>query len=370
MLADTAERFLRDRYPLDVRHANARRDKGYDDALWREMCELGLVGALLPPDVGGFGGAGEDIALVFEQLGRALVVEPFLASAVLGATPLIRAGNGDGKALLEKLAEGALTLAFAHGEPGGRYSHSHVATRATETGGGWKLDGSKAVVLNGDGADRLAVSARVGGDVTETDGLGLFLVEGDAPGLSRRAYGTVEGGRAAEIRLDGVPAQPLGTPGESFPIIEETIARGCLALAAEAVGIMEVAKDITLDYLKNRKQFGRPIGSFQALQHRMADMVVEIEQARAGVMLASAHIDGDRMERERFVSAAKNLTGRVGRLVAEDAIQMHGGIAMTWEYSLPHYAKRLVMIDHLLGDTDYHLTRFQQFRAEPGAPHG
>ncbi len=367
MLADTAERFLRDRYSLDVRHENVTRDKGYDDALWQEMCELGLVGVTLPPEVGGFGGTGEDIALVFEQLGRALVVEPFLASAVLGVMPLIRVGSEDQKALIEKLSEGELTLAFAHGEPGGRYSLSHVATRATQTADGWKLDGAKAVVLNGDSADWLVVSARISGDVAETDGLGLFLVEGTALGLSRRAYGTVEGGRAAEIGLDSVIAQPIGTPGESFPVIEESIARGCLALAAEAVGIMDVAKDITLEYLKTRKQFGRAIGSFQALQHRMADMIVEIEQARASVMLASAHLEGDRTEREKFVSAAKNLTGRVGRLVAEDCIQMHGGIAMTWEYSLPHYAKRLVMIDHLLGDTDYHLTRFQKFKIQPVA---
>lgn len=367
MLADTAERFLRDRYSLDVRHENVTRDKGYDDALWQEMCELGLVGATLPPEVGGFGGTGEDIALVFEQLGRALVVEPFLASAVLGVMPLIRVGSEDQKALIEKLSEGELTLAFAHGEPGGRYSLSHVATRATQTADGWKLDGAKAVVLNGDSADWLVVSARISGDVAETDGLGLFLVEGTALGLSRRAYGTVEGGRAAEIGLDSVIAQPIGTPGESFPVIEESIARGCLALAAEAVGIMDVAKDITLEYLKTRKQFGRAIGSFQALQHRMADMIVEIEQARASVMLASAHLEGDRTEREKFVSAAKNLTGRVGRLVAEDCIQMHGGIAMTWEYSLPHYAKRLVMIDHLLGDTAYHLTRFQKFKIQPMA---
>ncbi|MCR9256750.1 MAG: acyl-CoA dehydrogenase [Alphaproteobacteria bacterium] len=367
MLAETAERFLRDRYSIDVRHANADRDEGYDPKLWREMADLGLVGALLPPEAGGLGGEGEDIALVFEQVGRALVVEPFLASAILGATPLLKAGSDAQKATLEQVADGSLTLALAHGEPGGRYSLSHVATMATESEDGWRLNGAKAVVLNGDSAGCLVVSARVSGDVASEDGIGLFLIEGGAPGVSRRAYGTVEGGQAAEVTLDNVLAEPIGTPGEAFPVLEETIARGCLALAAEAVGIMEVSKDITLDYLKTRTQFGRPIGKFQVIQHRMVDLVLEIEQARSAVMLASGYLDGAREEREKLVSAAKNLAGRVGRLVAEETIQLHGGIAMTWEYSLPHYAKRLIMIDHLLGDSDHHLARFQRFSAQEAA---
>jgi len=361
MLTETAERFLRDRYPMDVRHANAARDEGHDPALWREMADLGLLGALLPPEAGGLGGEGEDIALVFEQLGRALVVEPFLASAVLGATPLLKAGNEDQRALLERVVEGDLTLALAHGEPGNRYSLTRIETRAEERDGGWRLTGKKAVVLNGNSADRLVVSARVRGEADAQDGIGLFLVDGAAAGVERRAYGTVEGGHAAEIALLDVAAEALGTPGEGYGVLEETVARGALALAAEAVGIMEVAKDITLDYLKTRTQFGRPIGKFQVIQHRMVDLVLEIEQARSAVMLASGHLDAGREERERLVSAAKNLTGRVGRLVAEETIQLHGGIAMTWEYALPHYAKRLVMIDHLLGDADHHLKRFQAF---------
>lgn len=363
MLSDTAQRFLRDRYPLEVRHRNAKMDAGYDSTLWRDMCALGLVGALLPPEVNGFGGAGEDIALVFEQLGRALAVEPFLATGILGATPLIRAGSDAQRALLNRVIDGDLTLALAHGEPGGRYTPSHVATTATRDAETWHLSGAKSVVLNGDSADHLVVSARVAGDTADEAGIGLFLVSGQATGLARRAYGTVEGGQAAEITLNAVAADPIGTPGDSFPVIEETLARGCLALAAEAVGIMEVCKDTTLDYLKVRTQFGRPIGSFQVIQHRMVDVVLEIEQARSAVILASGHLDTERAERERLVAAAKNLTGRVGRLVAEESIQLHGGIAMTWEYSLPHFAKRLVMIDHLLGDSDHHLVRFQRLSA-------
>lgn len=359
MLAETAARYLRERYPLELRHANAARAEGFSPAQWREMAELGLVAALLPPEAGGLGGAGADIALVFEHLGRALVVEPFLATGVLGATPLWRLGGPEAGALLESAAAGATLLALAHGEPEGRYAPAHVATTAREGAAGWRLAGRKAVVLNGDAAARLVVSARVSGALTDEDGLALFLVEAGAPGLTRRGYGTVEGGRAAEITLEDCPAAPLGAPGTAFPVIEEVLARACLALSAEVLGLAETAKGITLEHMRTRKQFGRPIGQFQALQHRMVEMVLEIEQLRSAVMLAAARLGAPRRERERAVSAAKNLAGRVGRLVAEECIQIHGGIGMTWEHALPHYAKRLVMIDHLFGDSDHHLARFR-----------
>lgn len=366
MLKETADRYLADTYPIEARHKAAATEAGFDPAQWTQMADLGLVGALLPPDAGGYGGTGEDIALVFESLGRALVVEPFLATAILGATPLLMAGSDDQKTLLEAVIEGRTTLALAHGEPGSRYTRTHIETRADDADG-WRLTGTKSVVLNGATADHLIVSARVSGDVTAPDGIGLFLVARDAPGLSMRGYGTVEGGRACEIALDTVPADPIGTPGDAAPVIEATIARTLLALCAEAVGIMDVCKDMTLDYLKTRTQFGRPIGTFQVIQHRMVDMVLEIEQARSAVMLAAASLDGPRVERERTASAAKNLIGRVGRLVAEESIQLHGGIAMTWDYALPHYAKRLVMIDHLFGDTDHHLARFAALSREQAA---
>ena len=363
MLKETAERYLQDKYLWEDRNKSAETDLGYSKDHWRQMAELGLIGALIPGEHGGYGGTGEDIALIFEALGASIVVEPFLATAILGATPLWMAGNDEQKALVEQVMEGGLTLALAHGEPKGRYHPSHVATTAKEDGGGWVLSGEKAMVVNGDSAEKLIVSARVSGDTKDEDGIGLFLVDASGDGVSRREYGTVEGGQAAEITLDGVKGEPIGEPGEAFPVLEATLARGALALAAEAVGNMIRCKDITLDYVKQRTQFGQPIGKFQALQHRMVEMVIEIEQARSAVILAAAYLDSPREERERYVSAAKNLTGRVGRLVAEESIQLHGGIAMTWEYNLPHFAKRLVMIDHLLGDTDHHLRRFQAFAA-------
>lgn len=364
MLAETVGRFLRDRYDIATRHRAAAEPHGFDRTLWVEMADLGLIGALVPPEAGGFGGAGEDVALVFEHLGRGLVVEPFLASGVLGLWPLVRAGE---TALVEAVIAGKTLAALAHGEPDARYGLAEVATRASQAGRGWRVCGTKSVVVNGDAADWLVVSARVEGMVGEETGLGLFLVDAAAPGVARRGYGTVEGGHAAEVTLEGAPARPLGTPGAALPLIEETIGRGVLALAAEGVGVMEVCKDTTLDYLKTRKQFGRPLGAFQALQHRMVDMVLEIEQARSAMMLAAGTWEGNRLTRERNLAAAKHLTGRVGRMVAEEAIQLHGGIAMTWEYSLSHYAKRLVMIDHLLGDTDHHLERFIRLGREAEA---
>ncbi|MGI9436145.1 MAG: acyl-CoA dehydrogenase family protein, partial [Geminicoccaceae bacterium] len=343
------------------RHTHAAETEGFNRTVFAEFSDLGLTAALLPPEAGGLGGEGEDIMIMFEAFGRALVVEPFLASAVLGATPILKAGSSAQKALLDKVASGDLLLAFAHGEPDSRYSDRLVRTSALQQSGEWRITGKKSVVLNGDAADRLVVTARVSGEPDAENGLGLFLVSHHADGMSRRVYGTIEGGRAAEVTFDDTPTQPIGEPGNAYSVIEQTLAHGTLAISAEALGIMEVCKDMTLDYLKTRTQFGKPIGSFQNLQHRMVDMLLEIEQARSAVMLAAGTLNADRITRERNISAAKNLVGRVGRLVAEESIQLHGGIAMTWDYALPHYAKRLVMLDHLMGDTDHHLERFIAF---------
>ena len=361
MLADTANRFIADRYPIDSRHANVKLDDGFNRKTWAELADLGLIGALLPAEVGGFGGTGEDIGVIFESLGRGLVVEPFLATGILGAGPIADAGSDAQKALLEGVIAGNMLLALAHGEPDSRYEMASVKTRAVASDDGWQISGSKAVVLNGDSADKLIVSARTSGDDTDTDGISLFLVDANAASVSRRGYGNVDGGRAAEIVLDKVALSAdalIGAEGAGYAILEQTYAKGIVALAAESVGAMEVARDATLEYLKTRKQFGRTIGSFQVLQHRMVDMCLEIEQARAAVMLAVSTLEADRDSRELHVSAAKNLIGRANRLVAEETIQMHGGMAMTWEYAPAHYAKRLTMIDHMLGDTDYHLQRY------------
>jgi alkylation response protein AidB-like acyl-CoA dehydrogenase len=358
MLKDTVERFIREQYPIDKHHEFARSEFGFSQAMWSEFADLGLIGALLPPGVDGFGGSGEDICLVFEALGRGLVVEPFLASGILGASPLI--DIGDTETLADVMA-GTRKLALAHTEPDGRYSLTHVRTQATPGDGGWQITGTKSVTLNGSSADTLIVSARVAGEVDAGEGLALFRVDPRQSGLACRSYATIDGGMAAEITMGGVLGEPIGAPGDAYPMIERAIGRGVLAVCAEALGAMEVAKDLTLEYLKTRVQFGKPIGANQVLQHRMVDMLIEIEQVRSCIMLAASTLDADRAIRERNLSAAKHLVGRVGRLVAEECIQMQGGVAMTWEMALPHYAKRIVMIDHLFGDTDHHLERFIKF---------
>ncbi len=361
MLKESLSRFLQDRYGFETRNEIAGSEQGFSRELWTQMAELGLIGAMLPEEVGGFGGEGFDVMTVMEELGRAIVVEPVLPTAVLGAGVLADAGSNSQKALLEKVISGELLLAFAHGEPQSRYSLSDITCQAEKTDDNWVLDGQKAVVLNGDTADKIIVSARTSGTDDEEDGLTLFLIDADARGVSRRGYATVDGGRAAEITLEDVAVgvdAVIGEPGKAFPVIEEAIGRGILAVCAEALGAMDVAKDMTLEFLQTRKQFGVPLGKFQVLQHRMVEMCLEIEQARSATILAAGRMKEDRATRETALSAAKNLVGRSARLVAEESIQMHGGIGMTWEYALPHFAKRLTMIDHLFGDADHHLERF------------
>lgn len=369
MLKDTAERFVREKYPIETRHAAVKSETGFDRALWSDFCDLGLAGALISPELGGFGGTGEDIALVFEAVGRGLVVEPFLPT-LLASVPLAEQQMSDA---LEAAIEGKTLLAFAHYEPESRYDANHVSTRAVERDGKWELSGRKAVVINGATADLIVVSARISGaadtgDDAE-DGIALFNISPNAPGVELRAYAGIDGPQVAELILENAHCHTLGEPrGDAWPVIEKTLAAGALAVSAEAIGIMDVCRESTLAYLKERKQFGKPIGANQALQHRMVDMMLEIEQARSAVMLAANTLEAPRAERELNISAAKNLVGRTGRLVAEEAIQMHGGVAMTWEWPLAHYAKRLVMIDHLFGDTDHHLQRYIALSRADDAP--
>jgi len=361
MLSDMLRRFVTEQYDFATRERHAQSSQGYSVEFWRRYAELGAIGALFTEADGGLGGAGFDISVVFEALGRGLVVEPFLDALMVGSA-IAAAGTPAQREALEGLIAGAITAALAQAEPESGYDLAQVRTRAERSGDGWVLNGAKAVVTAGEHADLFLVSARTAGAEDDEAGISLFLVSAGTPGLSVCGYGLIDGGRAAEVSFDNVQLGPdalVGEAGAGYEVLERAIGRGILALCSEAVGAMDCARDATLEYLRTRRQFGTPIGSFQALQHRMADVLLEIEQARSAVINAAAAVDHpDRATRERALSAAKYTIGRIGTLVAEESIQLHGGIGMTWELPLAHYAKRLVMIDHQLGDEDHHLRRY------------
>lgn len=361
MLADSLNRFIAQQYSLEKRQQGLQSALGFNADIWRQLAELGVIGALFSETDGGYGGDGFDLALVFEAMGRGLLVEPLLGSALLAGDAIAVAGSEAQKAELVDIIDGSLIAALAHEEPGSHYEINRVACRAEADGASWRLDGIKSLVLHGAQAGLLVISARTAGALDDSQGISLFLVPTDTPGLEIQGCATVDAGPVAQVHLHNVilPGHALlGTLHQGYSTLERAIGRGVLALCAEALGAMEAAKLATLDYLRTRQQFGRPIGSFQALQHRMAVLLLEIEQARSAVINAAAALDADRLTRERALSAAKVSIGRIGTLVAEECIQLHGGIGMTWELPLAHYAKRLVMIDHQLGDEDHHLQRY------------
>lgn len=361
MLQDGLRRYLRDSYTPSIRAELKECDRGYSRDIWSGLAEMGVIGALFAEDDGGFAGSGFDIAVVFEELGWIGAVDPLIDTAILGGGLVAALGNDAQKPVIDAVIDGSVQLAFAHGEPASRYDLSRVETSATRDGDGYVLNGRKAVVINAPNADQILVSARTSGDAADRDGISLFLVSASTPGLTLRSYPLVSGGQAAELLLEDVRLGSdalLGDEGGAFEAITYAQARATLAISAEALGLMESIRELTTDYLKTRKQFGKPIGKFQALQHRMADVLIEIEQARSAVINLAGHIDHPEEIREKHVSATKNLIGNVAKLVTEEGIQMHGGIGMTDEYELGHLAKRLIMVDHRFGDAIYHLDRF------------
>ncbi len=362
LLKDSVDRLLADRYGFARRRGYLAEPDGWSRALWRQYAELGLLGLPFAEEYGGFGGGGVETMLVMEAFGRVLALEPYLPSVVLCGTALRLAGSDAQKhSLLPLLAEGGLTLAFAHGERQARYDLPDVLTTAKPRDGGWMLDGAKSVVVHGDAADRLIVSARVSGERGDPDGIGLFLVDAQANGVARRAYPMRDGTRAAEIALSAVEigaGDMLGEPGQALPVIERVAEAGIAATAAEAVGAMEAMHAMTLEYLKTRQQFGKPIGQNQALQHRAAEMLIALEQGRSMAMLAALSVDApDGPERARNIAMAKIGVGQAARFVSQNAIQLHGGIGMTEEYAVGHYFRRCMVIEHMFGDISHHLSR-------------
>ena len=361
MLQDGLRRYLADAYNAGARKSIDEAEVGFSEDIWNSLADMGVIGALFSEEEGGFSGEGFDIALVFEEMGRVGAQDPLIDTAVLGGGLISILGNGGQKDLVEAIITGSQHLAFAHGEPTSRFDLSNVSTTAKQSDEMYVLNGRKAVVVNAPSSSYLIISARTSGDTTDTSGISLFLVKSDADGVTMRSYPLVGGGHAAEVTLSDVAVQKdalLGVEGGAFDAISAVNAKATLAICAEALGLMESIKTLTNEYLKTRKQFGVPIGKFQALQHRLADVLIEIEQARSAVINLAGHLDAEASVRDVHVSATKNLIGLTARLVAEEGIQMHGGIGMTMEYDLGHLAKRLTMIDHRFGDTDYHMARF------------
>jgi pimeloyl-CoA dehydrogenase small subunit len=357
LLKDSVDRLIADRYGFEQRNGYMREPDGWSAGVWRQFAELGLLGLPFAEADGGYGGGPVETAIVMEAFGRGLVVEPYLASVVLGGGLLSRAGSAALRAaLLPDVASGDLKLAFAHLERHSRYELAAVTTTAAPDGDGWRLDGDKGVVLHGDVADKLIVTARVSGGPRDRDGVGLFLVDATAAGVTRRGYPTQDGMRAAEIGLVGARAEVLGDPAEGLAIAERVRDEAIAAICAEAVGAMAQAVDMTVDYLKTRQQFGRAIGEFQVLQHRAVDMYVALEQARSMAMFASLMAGSDDpVERGRAISAAKVQIGRSAKAIGQEAVQLHGGIGVTMDYKVGHYFKRLTMIELMFGDSEYHL---------------
>ena len=363
LLTDSVNRLLGDQYTFEKRKAFLKAPEGWSTMLWAQYAELGLLGLPFAEEFGGFGGGAVDVMLLMQAFGRHLVLEPYLATVVLGGTAIRLAGSAEQQGdILPGVTEGSTKLAFAHYERQSRYDITDVLTTAKANGsGGYVLEGAKSVVLHGDSADKLIVSARTSGGRDDAGGISLFLVDSGAEGLARRGYTLRDGSRAAEISLSGVKVSKdnlLGQVDNALPVIERVVEAGIAATSAEVIGTMETMQAMTLDYLKTRVQFGKPIGENQALQHRAAEMLVAMEQGRSMAMLAAMMVDEpDAAERQRNISMAKVGVGQSGRFVSQNAVQLHGGIGMTEEYAVGHFFRRVMVIEHMFGDTAYHLDK-------------
>lgn len=361
-IQDSVGRFVRERYPFDQWRKITDTPAGHTEENWRQMAELGWLGVALPEDAGGLGGNAVDTMVIMEGLGRGLVAEPYLSSVVIGGTFLtLGAPKALRDELLPKLASGDLKLAFAHAETQSRFSLHDVATSAKASSGGYVLEGRKIVVYDAPAADKLIVSARTGGSARDEAGLSLFLVDRTAPGVHLRAYRTLDRRRAADVTFEQVKLGPealIGTKDQALPLIAQVVDHAISALAAEAVGAMQLLTETTTEYLKTRKQFGQPIGSFQALQHRMVDILIATEQARSMSYMLAMKLDRPAPERARAAAATKVQIGQSGRFVGQQSVQLHGGMGMSDEMNVSHYMKRLMMIDMLYGNADHHRQRF------------
>jgi alkylation response protein AidB-like acyl-CoA dehydrogenase len=362
LLVESVSRMLSGTYSFAQRKGYMASPDGYSTSVWSQFAEQGLLGLPFAEEYGGFGGSAQEVMLVMQEFGRVLVLEPFFPTVVLAGTALNVAGSAEQKSeMLPAIASGSLKMTVAHGERQSRYDLTDVVTTAKRNGAGWLLDGSKTVVSHGEAADKIIVSARTSGDRYGADGITLFLVDATASGVARRGYVSRDDTRAADISLENVSvsdADVLGEVGQGLPIIRHIVEAGIAATAGETVGAMEAMNEMTLEYTKTRVQFGNPIGSYQVVQHRLADMFMAQEQGRSMAMLATMSIENpDEAARAHDIALAKVGIAQAGRYVSQSAVQMHGGIGMTEEYAVGHYFRRCMVIERLFGDPAYYLNK-------------
>jgi pimeloyl-CoA dehydrogenase small subunit len=360
LLRDTVAKVLAANYDFETFKKVSRGEPGWRPEIWKQFAELGLLGASLPEEFGGLGGGALETMIAMEEFGRALVVEPFVSTVVIGGGLLRHGGSQAQKQeWLPKIAAGEAVMAFAFAEAGGRFNFTDLTTTAKKQGAGYVLSGQKTVVLGGPWADTLIVTARTAGGRRDAKGVGLFLVDKKAKGIASRDYPTMDGLHASEITFENVevPGSSL-ISDDSLKLVEQATDEAIAAHAAEAVGAMRVLLDATVEYSKTRKQFGVPIGKFQVLQHRMVDMFIQAEQSASIALMVTLKLGDSETERKKAASAAKVQIGRAGRFVGQQAVQIHGGMGMTDELNVGHYFKRLTMLDALYGNVDHHLKRY------------
>ncbi|MDP2126156.1 MAG: acyl-CoA dehydrogenase family protein [Pseudohongiella sp.] len=364
MLQDSVQKFVYSQYDFDTRRKIIKTDTGFSAEYWSLFAELGWLTVPFKEEDGGFGGSAVDLMVVMEEFGKGMVVEPFLATAVLGGGLISELGSAAQKeAMLSAVMEGSLQLATAYAEPDSRYNLASVGTSAKKDGASYVINGNKVLVLNGPAANKLLVVARTSDEKFDRDGISVFVVDASASGISKREYTAVDGHRAAEVQFNDVKVSAdslLGAEGKALTALERVIDRAALAVSAEAVGAMDCLLKKTVEYTKTRKQFGVAIGTFQALQHRMSEMFIECQLARSIVIMAAMKLDttASDAEKAKAVAAAKARVGRAMRKVGQESVQLHGGIACTDELDVGHYFKRVTTIENLFGNTDYQLVRY------------
>lgn len=363
MLRDTVASYLQDRYDFDTRRGVTKSESGWRPEVWQAFAEeLGILGAPFAEEHGGLGGGPVENMIVMEEIGKALVVEPYLQTVVIGGGFLKHAGGDAAGETIGKIISGEAVLAFAYAEPQARYSFNDIKTAARKDGESYVLNGHKAVVVAAPWASHLIVTARTGGGQRETQGVSVFLVDKNAAGVTTRDYPTVDGRRASEVYFENVSVGPealIGEEGAAWPLVQRVLDEATVAVCSEAVGCMRKLHEGTLDYAKQRKQFGVPIATFQVLQHRMVDMFINLEQSTSMTLMATIKLDESDEERMKAVSGAKVQVGRACKFVGQNAIQIHGGMGMTDELAIGHYFKRATMIEGEFGSVDHHLRRYE-----------